>query len=104
MQFFKNDNLKDLSDYLNNKIGQANILTLPTKLSYGIAFARPNQHIRFYYPFISGKLDGFKYMEQEEVLLYLVKPDFQYFKATYSIDHLIVEHAVLKGNAACSGL
>jgi hypothetical protein len=93
---FKNDNLKDLSDYLNNKIGQANILTLPTKLSYGIAFARPNQHIRFYYPFISGKLDGFKYMEQEEVLLYLVKPDFQYFKATYGIDHLIVEHAVLK--------
>lgn len=92
--------LTSLADYMSRELERGRVLTIPTKISYGLAFSVKNDQVSFYYPFISSQLDGFKYMEKEEQELYLVKPDFEYFAKLYNIDFVAVKNRTLEKNTS----
>ena len=92
---------EDVIKFLNERTGQ-NIITIPTKLSYTLAGSMEKTDSRFYYPSMSEPGRGMKYMGEDHVYLYLMKPDFDHFRVRYGVNTLVtqkreVELAVKRG-------
>lgn len=77
--------LIDLIDFLDTKDG-SKVLSVPIKLSFGLAALSNNKDIYFYYKITANKIDGFKRSTEDEVWVNFIKPDFEYFVKEYSID------------------
>lgn len=82
--------LDDVIKFLNERSEQ-NIITIPTKLSYTLAGNMGDTDSRFYYPSMSEPGRGMKYMGEDHVYLYLMKPDFDRFRLRYGINTLVAQ-------------
>ena len=82
--------LDDVIKFLNGRSEQ-NIITIPTKLSYTLAGSMEETDSRFYYPSMSEPGRGMKYMGEDHVYLYLMKPDFDHFRVRYGINTLVAQ-------------
>lgn len=82
--------LDNVITFLNGRSGQ-NIITIPTKLSYTLAGSMEETDSRFYYPSMSEPGRGMKYMGEDHVYLYLMKPDFDHFRVRYGVDTLVTQ-------------
>ena len=82
--------LEGVITFLNGRSGQ-NIITIPTKLSYTLAGSMEEADSRFYYPSMSEPGRGMKYMGEDHVYLYLMKPDFDHFRVRYGVDTLVAQ-------------
>ena len=82
--------LDDVIKFLNGRSGQ-NIITIPTKLSYTLAGSMEGTDSRFYYPSMSEPGRGMKYMGEDHVYLYLMKPDFDHFRFRYGVNTLVTQ-------------
>ncbi len=76
--------------FLNGRSGQ-NIITIPTKFSYTLAESMEETDSRFYYPSMSEPGRGMRYMQEDHVYLYLMKPDFDYFRVRYGVNTLVAQ-------------
>lgn len=82
--------LDDVITFLNRRSRQ-NIITIPTKLSYTLAGSMEETDSRFYYPSMSEPGRGMAYMGEDHVYLYLMKPDFDYFRVRYEVNTLVAQ-------------
>ena len=82
--------LEAVIKFLNGRTGQ-NIITIPTKFSYTLAGSMEETDSRFYYPSMSEPGRGMKYMQEDHVYLYLIKPDFDYFRVRYGVNTLVAQ-------------
>ena len=88
-------NLIKLVDFLNS-INDGRILSIPTKLNFRLGYLS-NENLKFYYHFIDeDKIDGFKRMQNDEIIYNYVKPDFDYFINTYKINTIVAEKSALR--------
>ena len=92
---------EDVIKFLNGRNGQS-IITIPTKLSYTLAGSMEETDSRFYYPSMAEPGRGMRYMGEDHAYLYLMKPDFDHFRARYRVNTLVtqkreVELAVKRG-------
>ena len=81
---------EDIIKFLNGRSRQS-IITIPTKLSYTLAGSMEETDSRFYYPSMSEPGRGMRYMGEDHVYLYLMKPDFDHFRARYGVNTLVTQ-------------
>ncbi|MBU1122095.1 MAG: hypothetical protein KKF54_05335, partial [Candidatus Omnitrophica bacterium] len=86
-----------LIDYLKTRQG-LKLLSIPTKWNFMIATFLDNTDAIFYYDNICDydKIDGLKYMEEDYIALYYVKPDMNYFAEKYGINTVVMQKQSLK--------
>jgi hypothetical protein len=82
--------LEDVIEFLNGRTGQ-NIITIPTKFSFTLDGIMEASDSRFYYPSMSEPGRGMKYMGEDHVYLYLMKPDFDHFRVRYGANTLVTQ-------------
>lgn len=88
--------LDDLISFLTEK-ENLRVLSIPTKLVFLLSYHSSNKGTMFYHHLITGdKLDGFKYMEEDEIIYNYIKPDFSYFKEKYRITTVVVDKRVVE--------
>ena len=77
--------LDEVAEFLVAR-GAARVVTIPTKLAFALACRVPADEVLFYYDWVcTGRLDGFGYMLEDEILYSHIRPDFRHFRDKYDV-------------------
>ncbi|MBN1797192.1 MAG: hypothetical protein JW822_01355 [Spirochaetales bacterium] len=85
----------ELISFLNKKKSMR-ILTIPTKMNFKIATHIDEKRHKYYYDNISSKINGIRYMDEDQIILHYIKSDFNYFKMKYGINMIIIKKGDIK--------
>lgn len=89
----------ELINYLKNIDDRSIVLTIPVKLSFSLSYQLINKNnFQFYYLFVTEKVDGFKYMEEEMVEYNMPIYDLQKLVDKYQFNVIVISKKHIEGH------